>query len=53
MKPSERIRATMEASRMRYASEDIDTREIATILNVIKEMEKILDELYGELVLGD
>lgn len=49
MKPSERLEKMKMDCEERYADQDIDTRMIATLLNMVKEIGIILDEHEGIL----
>ena len=50
-KPSERIRKLFEASEKRYAREKLNTRKIASLLNVTMiGVSEILDELNEKII---
>lgn len=49
MKPSEIIKELKIASDERYGFVDIDTRNIATLLNLVMKLAEILDSLDGRI----
>lgn len=49
LKPSERIQKMKEESEERYAGFDIDTKNIATALNMIHKIGEVLDEIDSRI----